>query len=923
MANSLQKFYSAFKGVASRDNKLLENPDSFRKGTKNLRYNFQDELTQANGYQHKDQGAAVELVDIFEYKYRDINTGEEKTQILGVGVDGLLYRKKSHTLTFITTGAATSYSVYYDEVALQFKLVMNGLGSVTLFLALPLSSLKTSLNAMAGVSVDIVDDDGATVSSSLLAYQLDCVIDNDFEDNSVYYWESVPSPSTVSVPFPTTKDYRTDPEYEGISSINANNAIYIADGSFPMKYDGYTVHRMGMPRFSSDLIPSNVNLTEFNSAYGAMTANSTYKYILQHGYINANGDEVLGQIDETSYLTATTGAADDTVAINISPVGAQSSSPVPGYQNESINVFSCSVNGDQTLTTGTSRTLNVGNNNIKVGMCLRIICTNNEGATAPLGGISYYYAKVSASTSTTITFNYVQHRPLQNVTGAPTCPYVLSNDGTAALGFFKSGTVLNASFVPENIENTITEPYSYTSQQIIGWDPGPCYGAFTRIYRTVANGSTFYKLFDAPVSHVIAYNVGDGLADTATTSVLNSGLTRLPIDFTSGNELPRACKYLTTWQGQIVQGGRPVRPDVILGGDYPYYYNFAPTTGIKWGGSLITAPWLYQENNLCDFQSVYWADSLSPEGFPQDGLHEFLIASAFDDKLKGVVENKDSLFALKERSTGLLSGDLAVNNLSLEILETDAGCISHRSIATVKGTVFWLDELNGFFACVAGRLPENIGYPIVDYQKINEEALDYKTAHAVNFQQEDLYICYVGSTAFVFDYSATQKGDRNCWYIWQSDNINFKSIVATSSDEFLGYDGTQTWKMKTTGTDYDYSNHKTAVDFFVKTAWLTQGEPSIDKHFLALWINSIQGNFTLDVYEYGNFLEDQVSVYTGLEFIDETSAKKFIKASVKSALPKLSGISYGMRNQQINRTVKIQGYEVQLNADFDKGEPKR
>jgi hypothetical protein len=921
--NNLQKFYSAFQGVTSRPNKLQEDPASFRKGTQNLRYNFQDELTQSNGFQHKDQGAAVELVDIFEYKYRDVNTGEEKTQILGVGVDGNLYRKKNHTLTFITTGVATSYSVYYDEVALQFKLSMNGISAVTLFLALPLSSLKSSLNAMAGVSVDIVDDDGVTVVSSLLAYQLDCVINNPFEDNSVYYWEVVPYPSTATVAFPTTKDYRTDPEYEGISTINANNSIYITDGSFPMKYDGYTVHRMGMPRFSSDLIPSNVTVTTFNSAYGAATVSSTYKYILQHGYINANGDEVLGQVDETSFLTATTGVADDTIAVNISPVGAQSSSPVPGYQNEGINVFSCSVNGDQTLATNAAAVLNVGNNNIKVGMCLRIVCSNNEGATAPLKGISYFYAKVSASSSTSITFNYVIHRPLQQVTGAPTCPYVLSNDGTATLGFFKSGTVLNASFVPTNIENTITEPYNYLNSQIIGWDPGPLYGAFTRIYRTVANGSTFYKLFDAPVSHVIAYNVGDGLADSDLTTTLNGGLTRLPIDFNSGNELPRACKYLTTWQGQIVQAGRPVRPDVILGTDYPYYYNFAPTSGIKWGGSLITAPWLYQENNLCDFQSAYWADSLSPEGFPQDGLHEFFVGSAFDDKLKGIVENKDALFALKERSTGLLSGDLANNNLQLEILETDAGCISHKSIATVKGTVFWLDEINGFYACVAGRLPENIGYPIADYQKINEDGLDYSSARAVNFQKEDLYICYVGSTAFVFDYSATKSGDRNCWYIWKSDNIDFVSLVATSSDELLGYDGTQTWKLKTTGTDYDYSNHTTAVDFFVKTAWLTQGEPSIDKHFLAIWINSIQGNFTLDVYQYANFLEDQMSVYTGLAFLDESSSKKFIKESVKAAIPKLSSISFGMRNQQINRTVKIQSYEVQLNADFDKGEPKR
>lgn len=79
-------------------------------------------IQQRNGYQHKDN-SAPNFVDIFEYKYRNVNTGAAETEVLGVATNGHLYRRKSSTLSFNTYGVATSVSVYYDEVADTFKCV--------------------------------------------------------------------------------------------------------------------------------------------------------------------------------------------------------------------------------------------------------------------------------------------------------------------------------------------------------------------------------------------------------------------------------------------------------------------------------------------------------------------------------------------------------------------------------------------------------------------------------------------------------------------------------------------------------------------------------------------------------------------------------------------------------------------------------
>jgi hypothetical protein len=242
-------------------------------------------------------------------------------------------------------------------------------------------------------------------------------------------------------------------------------------------------------------------------------------------------------------------------------------------------------------------------------------------------------------------------------------------------------------------------------------------------------------------------------------------------------------------------------------------------------------------------------------------------------------------------------------------------------VEEVRGSLVWLDKVNGFFSCVAGRLPENIGFSIQDYQKINSGNLNYATANAANFRKESLYVCSVGTTTFVFDYADNGSLKRNCWYLW--NRIDGKSVLATSDDKLLIWDGTRTWKMKLTGTKYDMTDHKTEIPWVINTAWSSQGHPTIDKHYLNLWINSIQGDFTLTVKQYGNYLEDVVASQSNVSFLAETASKKSIKEPVKSYLPKLSSISFGMENSEKNKLVKIQGYEIQYSADFNTGEPKR
>ena len=894
MANKLEKFYSKFGGIDSRSNKLLQDPGTFRKGSKNFRYDFQDQIINAQGFQHKDN-SAPNFVDIFEYKYRDVNTGASQVQVLGVATDGHLYKRLETTFSFSTHGSATFVSVFYDEIDDTFRMELGGLGVIDISQTMTLADLEIAANLLIGSPAISITGD-----SSKLAYLLDCVIeDATFAPNTVYYWEKIFFGGSL-YPFPTTYAYHSADDYEGISSVNLNNAIYITDGGFPMKYDGKAVYRIGMPKV---LMPngagtqnaSNFLISGASSTGGNLVGGKTYAYKFRFGFINQAGEEILGDLQtnpQTSqnFLYAALGAPQNSYTIAFQ--GLKNGPDFPVY------AVKCNGSGQNIPTAG--GTINVlAGHNIQVGMCLRIPVSN-----APLGfgGYSYIISRVSAvnTIANTITLE-------KGLTGGIN-PWGATN-------LLLSNQVLNGYWTQASLENTITDPNYNPSVTGSVYHPPTPLGAFIRVYRCKADTKDvgpFYELIDLPLPL-------SGMTSSFTDLLADTNLLTEFVD-DEGMEIPRACKYLSNWQNNIVQSGRPVNPTIATN-FYPSY-GFPSIPVSYWGtNSTVLNSFYITEALLCDYQSIYWADSLIYEGFPQDGLHEFTIETFFADKIKGMAPNKDAFFVLKERSTAVLTGDVAENSISMEVLETDAGCVSHKSIKEIRGNLIWLDNVNGFFSCIAGRLPENIGFPIQDYQKINAEKLDYSKATATNFRTQSLYICSVGTTTFVFDYADNGDLKRNCWYIW--DRINGKSVLATSDSKMLIWDGTRTWKMKLTNTKYDFTDHTEAIPMVLKTAWMGLGFPIIDKHFVALWINSIQGDFTLTVKQYGNYLEDLLGTQNNISFIAESSAKKFIKASCKAILPKLSSISWSMENEEKNKAVKIQGYELQYSADFDSGEPKR
>lgn len=993
----IDKHYSDLLGLDTRSNKLASNPKSARRGSKNFRYDFQDNLVKANGFHHKSNVLPSQTVGDVEYRFRDPNTGEEKTELLSVCQNGLLYKKYSHQIKFSSLGTATKYSFYYDGA--NFILTLGVYAPITVSQAMTMNQLKTAINAL-GATCTVVDDAGVLVANSTeLAYLIDTVVDQPLVVGTVtkmssWNWTEVDYPSKGTgllqeVPFITTLNFFNDPDYEGISYVNLNNVIYITDGGFPMKYDGRSVYRAGMPKM---LIPNSP--TENYSgmtiipkvgegATSGLIAGKKYKYIFQYGFVDFQGSTIMGDYSiGTSPISseyATTNQPTILDYINYTP-GPKGLKLVTNPLQNGFNfpVISCRVSGAQDIpTAGGTINVDVGHN-VKVGMLLRIPISNQSTTNpiTPKNGYSILMAKVTAvttntitvasgltggkfayaratyslsgstvSASTTLTVASITNIQVNDFVSGPGIDNTVPADQTVVVAILSPTTVqisrpalsttagtynfnytystllldtqvLNAGYAVDEYANQITN-INYTNY----WNPEIKFGAFVRLFRTVGDGSVFYRAIDLPldfthktIDSVIEDIFSDNQNDTAR------GLSRIALDDSDqGSDLPRACKYLSSWQGQLVQAGRTVDPS-LAEAKYPSAYYPTPLNDWDFIDNSYVG-FKYTEAGLADFQSIYWNDVLTPEGFPQSGLFEQLIDTPLSDRVKGMGANKDAFFVFKDASTVILSGTLATQDLTQETLEESIGCANHRTVQSAKGALMWLDKTKGFYSCVAGRLPINIGYYISDEAQMNPDLLDFNKSFAQTFIYESLYLCVVDTKIFVYDYaSIANNQNRSTWYMWNPFTV--KSMVSSSDNYLLLNDGTREWKFKATNTKYDYSNHTSAVLFNWISAWLNYGVPTIDKHFVQTWINAIQGGFTLLVSAYGNYMDTLLGDKV-LTFPDIADGKKTVKQEMNLPYPKQSGYSIGFSNEVINANVIIQGWELKLEEDFDKGDPKR
>lgn len=445
------------------------------------------------------------------------------------------------------------------------------------------------------------------------------------------------------------------------------------------------------------------------------------------------------------------------------------------------------------------------------------------------------------------------------------------------------------------------------------------------VYRTKADGSTYYL-------DKVYFLSGDS-NNQPYTGTNNDGVLveeYIPPSYTP--ETPRACKYLSTWAGQLVQAGRPYQStiDELKTRDLP---------------DNISTPNQYDESYFCASNSFYWADVETIEGFPRGGLQEDSVDTGFGDVVAGIAPNKDSFFVFKDRSMALYTGEVGLNNVRKEILESDSGLAAHATIQDVGGMLVWLDPVYGFKSVVAGRLPVSIGPQVDTIVKQNprsgESRLNLKRAIALNFDLEDKYICFIpaeslsgtdryansNSKILVYDYEEIKQNQyRNGWHVWTG--LNMQGGIVVEDDELfwterkllsstIRYDH---WKRSSLNDPWDYEDHNAAIDWEWFGGWLHYQTPGIDKQFIKLLIHSLKDSqtdgFVLTIEQYGNFISTQL-LSTAEDILFEFTGSD-IKRTKLIGLPqnKLSSLALKFKNSEHQQNVQITGWEVEVEEEY-------
>ena len=350
---------------------------------------------------------------------------------------------------------------------------------------------------------------------------------------------------------------------------------------------------------------------------------------------------------------------------------------------------------------------------------------------------------------------------------------------------------------------------------------------------------------------------------------------------------------------------------------------------------------------------VYYSDIDSPEYFPA-GDNSFLV-DAFDGaKIYGIGSLDTSFYVFKDRSVQAVTGDFSEDAFRVDdISYGQVGCAAFHTIQKVGGSLFFLSK-RGIFSAnaegirpVANRISRKITAFDVDF--------NFQKAVATVWADNNKYLLFLpeesqdgssnyyansDSKVYAYDYSL------DAWLPWDGLNCQGGIVFGNESLYFMARrldSNSSTVKAATYivneyGTDQDYSDHNSAIDFIYSTHWENLGEPNVFKRFLRVKVFALPNDmvdgevplYTLTIDQEHNFNAPAIINSFDMDFSGDTtgwgnggwgetpwgdSALPEIKGKLKSL--KSRSIRLTFSNSTILENVLISGYELECVPAYD------
>ena len=162
---------------------------------------------------------------------------------------------------------------------------------------------------------------------------------------------------------------------------------------------------------------------------------------------------------------------------------------------------------------------------------------------------------------------------------------------------------------------------------------------------------------------------------------------------------PTECKYVVAYQGMLILSGRKSKPN-----------------------------------------TVYYSDSLTPEGFPEAD-NNFTVSSG---NITGISPLEDTLFVFHKNSIHAITGEIESDIFKVNLISAEGaiGCESHHSIQELQGNLIFLSEKGIYNVDKTGKLNEASFIIASDFKSFTK-TFNFKKAVAFNCVDKDLYILHL------------------------------------------------------------------------------------------------------------------------------------------------------------------------------------
>lgn len=339
----------------------LNRPEVYASYLLNAEYRASGSPNKRKGFQAR--GAHKGGYGQWTYEKKNPVTGADEKEV--IKVDQNLFKMAGATLGISYAGAQLSVivSIFLDVSTLTYRCTISD--STTTLLnhnlgigfdeasPVTVTDLATLINALPSFTATVTGT-GTTPAAFLKIVRAWDVVSSGAATLTARYFTQVNS--TVSNPLATYYGHRNDLDFENVSAVQVQNAMYFGSGyDETMKYDGQTFYRAGLP----------TPLTTFASvlAAGAVTGNN-YLHKMQYIQYDAAGNIVEGNLQ--------------TVSAALNPAAQGMSLTLPNVlAGSGFNTNCALVNGAQ--------------------VAVNTITVTNSPHTMKVGDTAYFFDSISAA----------------------------------------------------------------------------------------------------------------------------------------------------------------------------------------------------------------------------------------------------------------------------------------------------------------------------------------------------------------------------------------------------------------------------------------------------------------------------------------------------------------------------------------------